>query len=48
MGGIFVSSVSEKSLAAQAGLEIGDQLLEVSYRLNIAIVISFPKLVQYM
>ena len=30
-GGIFVSSVSEKSLAAQAGLEVGDQLLEVSY-----------------
>ena len=28
-GGIFVSSVSEKSLAAQAGLEVGDQLLEV-------------------
>ena len=29
-GGIFVSSVSEKSLAAQAGLEVGDQLLEVA------------------
>ena len=28
-GGIFVSSVSEKSSAAQAGLEVGDQLLEV-------------------
>lgn len=29
-GGIFVSSVNENSLAAQAGLVIGDQLLEVS------------------
>ena len=29
-GGIFVSSVSEKSLAAQAGLVVGDQLLEVN------------------
>ncbi|KAH9494414.1 Disks large 5 [Bulinus truncatus] len=29
MGGIFVSSVNENSLAAQAGLVIGDQLLEV-------------------
>ncbi|GAB6028550.1 hypothetical protein CHUAL_002693 [Chamberlinius hualienensis] len=28
-GGIFVSSVSENSLAAQAGIHIGDQLLEV-------------------
>uniref|UniRef100_A0A2R5L5D5 Putative membrane-associated guanylate kinase maguk n=1 Tax=Ornithodoros turicata TaxID=34597 RepID=A0A2R5L5D5_9ACAR len=28
-GTIFVSSVSENSLAAQAGLQIGDQLLEV-------------------
>ncbi|KAK0049149.1 disks large 5-like isoform X1 [Biomphalaria pfeifferi] len=28
-GGIFVSSVNENSLAAQAGLVIGDQLLEV-------------------
>ena len=34
-GGIFVSSVSEKSLAAQAGLEVGDQLLEVSFMLMI-------------
>ena len=32
-GGIFVSSVSEKSLAAQAGLEVGDQLLEVGKHL---------------
>jgi hypothetical protein len=30
-GGIFVSSVNENSLAAQAGLVIGDQLLEVFY-----------------
>ena len=29
-GGIFVSSVNENSLAAQAGLVIGDQLLEVN------------------
>ena len=29
-GGIFVSSVNENSLAAQAGIVIGDQLLEVS------------------
>ena len=28
-GGIFVSSVSENSLAAHAGIEVGDQLLEV-------------------
>lgn len=28
-GGIFVSSVNENSLAAQAGLVIGDQLLEI-------------------
>ncbi|KAK7112713.1 hypothetical protein V1264_012124 [Littorina saxatilis] len=28
-GGIFVSSVNDNSLASQAGLEIGDQLLEV-------------------
>ena len=28
-GGIFVSRVNENSLAAQAGLVIGDQLLEV-------------------
>lgn len=28
-GGVFVSNVSENSLAAQAGLMIGDQLLEV-------------------
>ena len=32
-GGIFVSSVNENSLAAQAGLVIGDQLLEVSLTL---------------
>jgi hypothetical protein len=29
-GGIFVSAVNDKSLASQAGLVIGDQLLEVS------------------
>ncbi|UYV61317.1 DLG5 [Cordylochernes scorpioides] len=28
-GGIFVSSVNEHSLAAQAGVQVGDQLLEV-------------------
>ncbi|RWS03541.1 Disks large-like protein [Dinothrombium tinctorium] len=28
-GGIFVSSVSENSIAAQTGLQVGDQLLEV-------------------
>ena len=28
-GGVFVSSVNEASLAAQVGLQIGDQLLEV-------------------
>ena len=29
-GGVFVSSVSQNSLADQAGLQVGDQLLEVS------------------
>lgn len=29
-GGIFVSAVNDNSLASQAGLVIGDQLLEVS------------------
>ena len=29
-GGIFVSSVSQNSLASHAGIEIGDQLLEVN------------------
>ena len=28
-GGVFVSTVSEHSLASQVGLQIGDQLLEV-------------------
>merc|ERR1719336_3576842 len=28
-GGVFVSSVSQNSLASQAGLQVGDQLLEV-------------------
>jgi len=28
--GIFVSSVSQNSLAAEAGIEVGDQLLDVS------------------
>ena len=28
-GGVFVSSVSTNSLASQAGLQVGDQLLEV-------------------
>lgn len=28
-GGIFVSSVTEKSIASRAGLQVGDQLLEV-------------------
>ena len=28
-GGVFVSTVSEGSLAAQVGLQVGDQLLEV-------------------
>lgn len=31
-GGVFVSSVQEDSLAMEAGLVIGDQLLEVIYR----------------
>ena len=34
-GGIFVSSVNENSLAAQAGLVIGDQLLEVTTQAQI-------------
>lgn len=31
-GGVFVSSVQEDSLAMEAGLVIGDQLLEVIYQ----------------
>ena len=31
-GGIFVSAVNDNSLASQAGLVIGDQLLEVSVK----------------
>lgn len=31
-GGIFVSSVTKNSLAAQAGLQVGDHLLEVILR----------------
>ena len=36
-GGIFVSSVSEHSLALKAGIAIGDQILEVS--LSIPVVL---------
>ena len=35
-GGIFVSSVNDNSLAEQAGLALGDQLLEVSLYSKIA------------
>lgn len=37
-GGIFVSKVTGGSIAHQAGLEYGDQLLEVSVMDNIEII----------
>ena len=33
-GGIFVSTVNENSLALRAGIEVGDQILEVSVNNN--------------
>ena len=41
-GGVFVSSVSENSLAANAGIEVGDQLLEVRFKCsNFVILLLF-------
>ena len=37
-GGIFVSSVSEHSLASKNGISVGDQLLEVRHKPSPAII----------
>lgn len=43
-GGVYVSKVTGGSIAHQAGLEYGDQLLEVSRSCPSALLSSFPPL----
>lgn len=43
-GGVYVSKVTGGSIAHQAGLEYGDQLLEVSGSCPSALLSSFPSL----
>jgi len=46
-GGTFVSSVNENSLAAKAGLVIGDQFLEVGIKMTYMYVVKISQLVQF-